>query len=193
MYDKEAKAVTAKLVELKKMKHTVLVGIDGGGGAGKSTFAKMLSSLLPDCTVVEVDDFYKPVAKRVQITESVPIHSNFEHDRLKDEVLELLKNDKAAKFQIYSWKKDELLPEPEVIEPGGYVIIEGLGTLSSKFSGFFDYKIWLEAPEEIRRERGLGRDTQEWSEVWDNEYLPQDERYIKEQSPQDTADIIIKT
>ena len=85
------------------------------------------------------------------------------------------------------------MPEAHVAKPGGYVIVEGLGILGPKLASYFDYKIWLEAPEDVRRKRGLGRDTEEWEEVWDNEYLPQDARYIKEHNPQAIADIVIKT
>lgn len=185
--------ITTQLKKLKKNRSTILVGIDGGGGAGKSTFAKNLAAVLPNSTIVEVDDFYKSVANRVKITEEVPVHSNFEKSRFKKQVLEPLKRDEDARYQKYDWEKDRLKNQWEEISSGGYVIIEGLGVLGKELAQHLDYKIWLEAPSTVRRKRGIERDGEEWSNVWDEDYLPQDKRYIKEQTPQKVADIIINT
>lgn len=78
------------------------------------------------------------------------------------------------------------------IKPNGYVLAEGLGTLGTELRNYFDYKIWIDSPEAVRRRRGIERDSEEWTKIWDNEYLPQDARYVREQAPQDVADWILK-
>ncbi|MBI1857416.1 hypothetical protein HY003_02635 [Candidatus Saccharibacteria bacterium] len=64
--------------------------------------------------------------------------------------------------------------------------------MGTELRDYFDYKIWVDSPEAIRRQRGIGRDTVEWTRVWDEEYLPQDARYVNEQAPQNVADWILR-
>lgn len=53
-----------QLSGLPRRHRTLLVGIDGCGGAGKSTLAMRLAALDPNISVVHIDDFYLPSAQR---------------------------------------------------------------------------------------------------------------------------------
>ncbi|MCA1806802.1 MAG: hypothetical protein LC687_02900, partial [Actinobacteria bacterium] len=57
--------------------------------------------------------------------------------------------------------------------------------------GYFDFKIWIDVVEAVRRKRGIDRDSEAWTRIWDEEYLPQDARYVREQAPQKAADWIL--
>jgi len=163
----------------------LLVGIDGCGGAGKSTLAEALAAEQGNAQVVHIDDFYKPKDKRVKVTETTPVHINFEFDRLKQQVLEPLEHGKPITYQTAKG-------ETAAVQPSGYIIVEGLGTLGTELRSHFGFKVWVDALETVRRQRGIERDSEDWANVWDTEYLPQDARYIQEQSPQKAADIVIK-
>ena len=162
----------------------LLVGVDGCGGAGKSTLAEELAAEQSNIQVVHVDDFYKPKDERVEVTETKPVHINFEFDRLKQQVLEPLEHGETAKYQTVKGQVVE-------VKPSGYIVIEGLGTLGTELRGHFDYKVWVEALETVRRQRGIERDSEDWATAWDNQYLPQDARYVAEQQPQAVADLVI--
>ncbi len=162
----------------------LLIGIDGCGGAGKSTLANELASEQGNSQIVHIDDFYKSKEQRVEVTENTPVHINFEFDRLKQQVLEPLQHGLVATYQTPKGTTLE-------VDPKGYVIVEGLGTLGIELRSYFDYKIWIDVLETVRRQRGIERDSEDWTKIWDEEYLPQDARYVREQSPQKTADKII--
>ena len=152
--------IPQKLIEeisSRKGKGALLIAIDGCGGAGKSTTATVLA----------------------------PVHSNFEFERLKEQVLEPLRHHSAASYQTPEGKS-------LTVQPSGYVVVEGLGTLGKDLKDYFDYKIWVDSPEDIRRQRGIERDSKEWTRIWDYEYLPQDARYVREQAPQSVADWILQ-
>jgi uridine kinase len=163
----------------------LLVGVDGCGGAGKSTLAEELATKQGNCQIVHIDDFYKPKDERVEITETTPVHVNFEFNRLKQQVLEPLEHGEAATYQTAKGETVE-------VKPSGYIIVEGLGTLGTELSGYFDFKVWVDALEAVRRQRGIERDSEDWATIWDNEYLPQDARYVAEQQPQKIANLVIK-
>jgi uridine kinase len=55
-------AVALRLIEQhRRSRSHLLVAIDGGGGAGKSTLARNLADALGDATIVQMDDFYRPM------------------------------------------------------------------------------------------------------------------------------------
>jgi len=162
-----------------------LVGVDGCGGAGKSTIAEELAEEQGSCQVVHIDDFYKPKNERIEVTETTPVHVNFAFDKLKQQVLEPLEHGETARYQTANGETVE-------VKPSGYIIVEGLGTLGTELRDYFDFKVWVEALETVRRQRGIKRDSEDWVSIWDNEYLPQDARYVAEQQPQAVADLVIK-
>lgn len=49
------KELQRRLLQLPKQQQTLLVGIDGGGGAGKSTLAAKLSEFSDQVTIVHMD------------------------------------------------------------------------------------------------------------------------------------------
>src|SRR4051812_49685989 len=64
-------AVALRLIEQhRRSRSHLLVAIDGGGGAGKSTLARNLADALGDATIVQMDDFYRPMpaAERAALT-----------------------------------------------------------------------------------------------------------------------------
>src|SRR5690606_36771043 len=153
---------------LQEEKPTVFVAIDGGGGAGKSTFANALVEQLgSDAKLIHIDDYYEKGHEDEPFTDTEPVYAHFDLERLKDEVLNNSTNE-------------------------GIVVVEGIGTLGRTLRSYFDYKIWLEVPAEVRRERGLQRDGQDRANTWDNRDSPEDERYVVEQQPQAVADFIVR-
>lgn len=52
--------------EITKMQSTLVIGIDGCGGSGKSTFADKMKEVLPNITIVHNDDFYFPSSQIIK-------------------------------------------------------------------------------------------------------------------------------
>ncbi|MHC0551923.1 uridine kinase family protein [Salinicoccus sp. CNSTN-B1] len=173
----------------QKKDSCIVVGIDGGGGAGKSTFSKALKSNHPDnIDIVEMDDLYKESKFRNE--KDTSIGSNWDLDRVVAQVLAPLKNNNETQYQRYDWDKD-MLDNWIDIEKNKIVLVEGCYSLSEKLNSYYDYKIWVESPEHLRLNRGVERDGEENRYMWEDIWMPDEVRYIQLENPRDTVDLIL--
>ena len=171
--------LTETLRRLPRRRATLLIGIDGRGGAGKSTLARSLAA----GAVIEFDDFY--------LTErTAEIGGNFDWRRLREQVLAPLAADRAARYQRYDWAEDRLA-EWHLVEPGGVVIVEGNYCTRAELRPFYDFTIWVEAPHEVRLCRGLERDGESARACWLEEWMPEEERYVAAEDPAARVDLVV--
>lgn len=180
------------MLRLPRRRLTILVGIDGRGGSGKSTIARALSALIDSSVVVEFDDFYRPSEERGPLGDarSAEVGRNFDWPRVRDQVLIPLDTDRSARYQRYDWVADQLAEWHE-LRPGGVVIIEGNYCTRSELRDFYDLTIWVEAPHDVRLRRGLERGGQDQLDRWLEEWMPEEERYIEAENPQARVDLIL--
>ena len=156
-----------------------IVAIDGAGGAGKSTLAVQLAEALGNAPIVHTDDF----ASWEDPIDWWP--------RLLEEVLEPLAQDETARFRRSSWGREEDESWAEVA-PADFVILEGVSASREAFRPFLTYSIWVEAPAEVRLERGLERDGEPARAQWE-EWMAQEDRYVERERPHQLADLVLKS
>ncbi|WP_207706829.1 uridine kinase family protein [Alkaliphilus pronyensis] len=180
------------VLNLPQKQKTLLIGIDGCGGAGKSSLAKKLSEEYNQITIVHMDDFYLPSQLRNNgDPEDKEIGADFDWRRLKKQVLEPLVNDNAATYQKYDWSSDNLGEWVEV-KVGGIVLVEGVYSTRKELAKLYDFKIWIDAPRELRLERGIERDGEEYRELWEKWMIGED-MYVENHRPIDTADLVLNS
>lgn len=168
----------------------VLVGIDGPGASGKSTIAKGLMAACGSAEIVHVDDFYQPSDSRYDgQVDSRPIGAAFDLARLREEVLEPLKAGTIARYRRYNWDKDQVDSERIVVR-AEIVLVEGIYSLSTLLTSYFDFAIWVECPSELRLRRGLERDGEAARSLWVDDWMPGEDKYIEGQKPSSRADLI---
>lgn len=184
------KDIYAKLMNSKDANKTILIGIDGCGGAGKSTLAQAFKEVNPEkVTVIHMDDFYKSSLLRESVKES-DIGGNWDCERVKNQVLIPLKQNQNTEYQRYDWNEDALA-EWHNVPVGGLVVIEGCYSLIQELESYYDFKIWIESPKDLRLSRGIERDGEEKRHLWEDLWMPAEELYIKSQKPMDEVDLII--
>jgi hypothetical protein len=153
-----------------------IVGIDGCGGAGKSTFAEALSAELGGCSTVHTDDF----AFWDQPLDWWP--------RLLDQVLMPLSRSEPARYQRYDWDAKELADWLSV--ESETVIIEGVSSTRREFRPFLAYRVWIETPAELRLKRGLERDGTAMKGQW-LRWMADEDRYMADHLPREAAHLIL--
>jgi uridine kinase len=187
--------IIRRVTALRTALPTVLVAIDGPGGAGKTTLATLLSSALEashiDVQVVHFDDFFLPSAQRPCGTSAEKsIGGDFEWLRLHDEVLAPLRRGQRARYRRYDWDQDAMA-ECEELSLDGVVIVEGIYSSRRELAPLYDLRVWVECPREVRLARGLERDGESARARWEHDWMPSEDRYILEHRPREYADVVV--
>lgn len=187
-------ALALDLAALPRRCGTLLIGIDGPGGAGKSVFARALSAALPgNTTIVEMDDFFHPSAERLPgDPRDKPIGADFDWRRLRTQVLWPLAQEKTARYQRYDWKADRLA-EWHAVATGGIVIVEGVYATRAELVAYYDYRMWMECPRATRLARGIVRSGEAIRQVWERDWMVAEDVYLAAHSPRERADLLINS
>ncbi|WP_207933984.1 AAA family ATPase [Actinomadura sp. KC06] len=131
-----------------------VVAIDGPSGAGKSTFADHLAEVLVGAPVVRSDDFRVP-------WDADPLTW---WGPLRAAVLDPLRDGRPAHLRRYDWHHD-LYGREEEIPAGPVLIVEGVGAAWAGSPAAF--RVWIDAPHDLRRARAIDRDGPEYAGAWD--------------------------
>jgi len=175
----------SKLIQSK-----LIIGIDGLGGSGKSTFAKELLVFMPDAIIVHMDDFYKPKVLRDASNTNSEVGAFFDWQRLEKQLLIPFIENREILIQKYDWESD-YLKNWQSIPNATNVIIEGVYSTRKELLKYYNLKIWIDCPAEIRLLRGIERDGIEIKEYWQNVWMKQEEDYYKKHKPFLSSDVKI--
>lgn len=171
--------VVERIREIRSSKPgTVLVAIDGAGGAGKSTLAASIADQIDRSYVVCLDDFARP---------SVP---GWDQDRFRHEVLIPLLAGQDACYQRWDWPTDRGA-EWHRVPSGSTVIIEGVSSTRSELGECWDLTVYVDTPRSVRLERGIRRDGEPMRSQWTDVWMPEEDAYIAAQQPAQRADLIV--
>jgi uridine kinase len=172
-----------KIKAVRRKHKTLLIGVDGVGGAGKTTLSQQLKENFPETTIVQLDDFYSPKLGRA------------DRERVLEEVFLPLEKDSPAQYKVFDWKTNTM-KEADPVHPGGIVVVEGVSALHTDFSDKYGFRIWIDCPPDVGFKRGVERDkirdgvdnTDQWLNIW----MPQEKEYVESQNPRQRADYILK-
>jgi uridine kinase len=144
----------------------VLVAITGGSGSGKSTLAKALQDALPRGTaaLMSEDWYYHDVEVRPGFD---PADHDFDDVSARDhalliEHLQTLKTGHAVVAPDYCFVRHARRPGGVAIPAAPVVIVEGSHLLCAEdLVAFFDLRVFLDTPSDVRFIRRLTRDQRE--------------------------------
>jgi uridine kinase len=176
--------------KLKKEKQSFLIGIDGHGASGKSRLSKELAKLDTQISLIHFDDFYFSIIDKYGHDTYLP---EFDWQRLEREVLIPIQKGENTKYQRYNWELNKLDDWIDV-KAGTTILVEGVSSLSSKIRDYFNFKIWIDCPLDIRLERAKKRDIKynmDSMELWIHNWIPRENNHVISEKPYNYADLII--
>ena len=144
------------------MKQVYVIGVAGGSGSGKSTFAARLQESFPDAVaLVSCDNYYRahhdiPLEERRLLNYDAPEALEFD---LMVSHLKALKRGEAVDCPVYDFSLHNRSEEVCRIEPKPVIIVDGILILSDPaLRETFDLKIYVETDADERILRRAKRD-----------------------------------
>ena len=188
----EAVRAACAIINQRRAKGRLVVGIDGLGGAGKSTLANGLDDAFAGCvSIIRCDDFYRPLAGKEfsRLTPEEAYENYFDWRRLRDEALVPLRDGKSARYQRHDWSTDRLAEWVEV-EPREIVIVEGVFSTRPELRPLIEVAIFIETPRDERIRRMAARPQPDTS--WMQRWMAAEDWYLIHVAPQQHADLVLE-
>lgn len=145
---------------------SILIGIAGGTGSGKTSIAQefVKEFTTGEVAVIQLDSYYKDLSFMSMEERN---EQNFDHPEAMD--FELLHKHLSTLMQWeyveiprYDFSTHTRLDESETIAPHHVLVVEGILTLwDARLRELMDIKLFVETPDDIRFIRRLTRDREE--------------------------------
>ncbi len=144
---------------------SMLVGIAGGTGSGKSTVARRIAGAFESGVMtMDMDSYYRDLS-HLSMEERRKV--NFDHPDAFDvalfrEHLEDLKNGDSIEKPVYSFAQSVREKHTQTVHPSPIIIVEGILVLGmSEIREVLDARIFVDTDDDIRIIRRIERDVTE--------------------------------
>lgn len=161
----------AKISETERIK----VAIEGGSAGGKSTLGKLLT-VIYDCTLLHMDDFFLQPHQRTP-ERFAQAGGNLDRERFLSEVLLPLEKGENICYRRFDCSTMSM-EEPEYIIPQKLTIIEGAYSMHPELADHYDFSVFLDINPQLQRERIQHRNSPEMAERFFNQWIPMENTYF---------------
>ena len=180
----------------------VVVAIDGGSGAGKTTLAAKLMSRA-NMALITLDDFYQtciPEADWPHKTVEERLNGVFDWDRVRSTALEPLRSGKPGEWQAFDFVKGlndrgtyDIGDEVTKVDPAPLILIEGAYSTSPHLRNLVDLTVLVSVPSQIRHDRAAQRerDSEDFLDSWHSIWGEVESLYFAQVCPPDSFDIVV--
>lgn len=145
------------------MQKIFLIGIAGGSGSGKTTFAKKVMKAVnnTDSSLLHMDSYYLPEVPIINGKANFDHPDAFDWPLLRHHLAELKKG-QTIKCPVYDFTSSTRSEECEKVGPCKVVLFEGIFSLyDQEIRNMLDIKCFLHVDSDIRFTRRLHRDVKE--------------------------------
>ena len=143
----------------------IIVGIAGGTGSGKTTFAQALQGAMgEDCVIISQDSYY---VANTSLSFAERLKVNYDHpNALEDDLLinhlSKLQQGETIFVPVYDFESYARTTQTIAVKPHRIIIVEGILVLANpKLREQFDLRVFVDTDPDVRILRRLVRDVQE--------------------------------
>lgn len=153
-----------------------LLCVDGPAGSGKTTLAGRIGALA-DAPVLHMDDLYDGWDGLARV-----------HEQL-DTLLRPLARGEDGSYRRYDWHAGAYA-ETVTVAPAPLLVLEGVGAGTASYSRLATVLVWVEAPADLRRARGLARDGAAVEPHW-RRWAEREAVHFAADGPRERADVLV--
>jgi uridine kinase len=185
------------------VRRPIVVALDGGSGAGKSTIARRLAGLTRVATI-PLDDFYQtviPESAWSYKTVEQRLDGVFDWDRVRIEAIEPLRGGRAGRWHAFDFLRGlgttgtySLKSEMTEVAPAPTILVEGAYSASPLLRDLIDVTVLIEAHNSTRqlraaaRERDRAKFLTDWHAIWDEV----EAHYFHHVCPHESFDFVVQ-
>lgn len=167
--------VFAAIDRLLAADRPVIVAIEGGSAAGKSSLAARLQGIY-GCNVFHMDDFFLRPHQRTPERFAQP-GGNVDVERFAAEVLCPLQSGKPFSYRPFDCHTMGFLP-PVPVQPHRLSVVEGVYSMHPALAGAYDCSVFLGIDAETQRARILARNGEQMLARFLSEWIPLENAYF---------------
>lgn len=145
------------------MQNIFLIGIAGGSGSGKTTFARKVMKAInsSNSSLLHMDSYYLPTVPQINGKENFDHPDAFDWNLLRTHLLDL-KRGHSVQCPVYDFATSTRTDHSETVGPCQVVLFEGIFSLyDQEIRNMLDIKCFLHVDSDIRFTRRLHRDVKE--------------------------------
>ena len=156
-----------------------LVCVDGPAGSGKTTLAEALAEVVPGTQVVHCDELLHGWRGLPGLAATVAAF------------VAPLASGAPGTWVRWDWYADGWA-ETHAVDPGGLLVLEGVGSWSPAIADLVGVLVWVEAESALRLRRGLARDGEAMRAHWEQWRLDEDALFER-LGTRRHADVVVTT